>query len=285
MTETLVDPAVFNDSIQGWQAKLDMVFSYRQQKTVLSRLDHHGPLRVQRPFYPEPEVCHVYMLHPPGGLVGGDALHINVHCTTLAHCLLTTPGSAKFYRSAGAQAQVRQSIRIDEGATVEWFPHENIFFPGARAVIGTDVYLQENSRFIGWDITCLGRPVNHEQFTHGSIDSRFTLYRLGKPVLLERLRVSQPRHLYASAGLRSYPMVATFIATGCNQQKVELARELLAEYKPDFPCGITLVEDVLVLRILGERTEKIQAVMIPLWKALRPLLLDKPAVLPRIWST
>ncbi len=58
----------------GWQAELALTFSRCEQRTVLTARHHRGPLRVQRPFYPEgAEVCHLYLLHPPGGVVGGGS--------------------------------------------------------------------------------------------------------------------------------------------------------------------------------------------------------------------
>ena len=57
---------------EGWQARLDLEFALSQQKTVISKRRHSGPLTIQRPFYPEGDVCHLYLLHPPGGVVAGD---------------------------------------------------------------------------------------------------------------------------------------------------------------------------------------------------------------------
>ncbi len=116
----------------GWHAELVLGFSERNGRTTLSRRAHSGPLRVQWPFYPEQQVCHVYILHPPGGIVGGDTLHIQVLVETGAQVLLTTPAANKFYRSnKGATARLRQSLTVGEGAALEWFPQEAIVFDGA----------------------------------------------------------------------------------------------------------------------------------------------------------
>ncbi len=54
----------------GWKANLSLEFKATALRTVISKREHKGPLAIQRPFYPEDDVCHVYLLHPPGGVVG-----------------------------------------------------------------------------------------------------------------------------------------------------------------------------------------------------------------------
>jgi urease accessory protein len=139
----------FSATPNGWLARLNVGFEHRDGRTVLATKEHSGPLTVQRPFYPEGEVCHLYLLHPPGGIVGGDRLEIRLQVATGAHALVTTPGAAKFYRSAGALATQRQSLRVADGGLLEWLPQENILFPGAIMRIETDIALVGDGRFSG----------------------------------------------------------------------------------------------------------------------------------------
>src|SRR5262245_22778216 len=118
----------------GWVASLDLEFAARGARTILARRASVGPLVVQRPFYPEGDVAHVYLVHPPGGVVGGDQLQLNVLAKQGAHALLTTPAATKFYRSDGRIARQRQDIIVD-AASIEWLPQETIVFPDARASI------------------------------------------------------------------------------------------------------------------------------------------------------
>ncbi|WP_200866016.1 urease accessory protein UreD [Alcanivorax sp. P2S70] len=274
---------------KGWKARLQMqlecAITGQGAKTVMTGLHHYGPLRVQRPFYPEGGTAHIYLLHPPGGVVGGDGLEIDITAGTQAHGLFTTPGATKFYLSAGDTARVSQALTVAPGGTLEWFPQENIFFPGAKVHMDTTIDLHGDARFMGWEISCLGRPVNSEIFEQGNIDARFRINRDGRPLLIERLKVDQPRHLNASSGLRNFPMQALFVATGCNEVLLEQARDIIEGNTGEMPCGLTLIDDILVMRVLGTRCEKIQALMIPVWQLLRQTLLNKPAAIPRIWNT
>ena len=115
----------------GWSANLSLGFQLIEDKTVLAHRARKGPLAVQRPFYPEGGTCHVYLLHPPGGVVGGDSIIINAKVGNQAEALVTTPGATKFYRSAGSIAFQNQNLSISKDGCFEWFPQENIFFPGA----------------------------------------------------------------------------------------------------------------------------------------------------------
>ncbi|HFE37921.1 MAG TPA: urease accessory protein UreD [Gammaproteobacteria bacterium] len=269
----------------GWHGSLDIAFTRRPQKTIISRLKHRGPLRVQRPFYPEADACHVYLLHPPGGVVGNDKLELSVCVGQNSHALLTTPGSTKFYRSAGQRADVVQTLTVEKNGILEWFPQENIFFPGAQVKLQTRIALQPDANFIGWEIHCLGRPANEETFLKGGFDAALNVFRGDKPLMLDRQRVAGRRQLCASTGLRSYPMNGIFLCTSCNETHIKTAREVVERLSPAFPVGVTRLDDLLVLRVLGFQTEAMQQVMIAVWKALRPLIIHKEVVLPRIWST
>ena len=170
-----------------WRAQLDLGFSRRADTTLLSTRYHRGPLMVQRPFYPEgPEVCHVYVLHPPGGVVGGDRLEINVSCQADAQALVTTPAAGKFYRSMGAPAVLEQRLTVSENALLEWLPQENILFSGSIGKMNTTVELEGNAMFIGWEIVCLGRPASGETFENGIFSQSLKVVKNQNLLLADR---------------------------------------------------------------------------------------------------
>ena len=104
---------------RGWLGRLDLGFEVRAGRTVLAHKRQVGPLTVQRPFYPEGNSCQLYLLHPPGGLVGGDRIEIRLDVAAGASVLVTTPGAAKFYRSVGTAVTVQQGLRIAAGGLLE----------------------------------------------------------------------------------------------------------------------------------------------------------------------
>jgi urease accessory protein len=196
---------------------------------VLTQRRQRGPLSVQRAFYPEGDVCHLYVLHPPGGVVGGDTLTINADIQTGAHALLTTPGAAKFYRSQGDTAQQQQNLHVAESGTLEWLPQENIYFPGAQAKMTTQINLAETAQFIGWETHCLGLPANELQFTEGQVQLDFALYRDNRPIVLERLKINQAR-ITSATGLRGNSVMSMLVATPSDNGMLERVRSILEDH-------------------------------------------------------
>lgn len=253
---------------------------------MLVRNRHQGPLVLQRPLYPEGNgVCHGYILHPPGGVVGGDSLDIRVNVGENSHALLTTPGATKFYRSSGATATQKQLLRVAEGASLEWLPQDNIIFPGARTSLATRIELAEGARFMGWEILCLGLPVNNDRFSEGQLQSRLSLYRDGRPLLLDCLRVEGEADLDRIAGLRSYPVTASFLLS-CGREKIldKIRGIRLHEDNGLLGCSL-LAGDLLVVRYLGHSTFAAQGLFAEIWAMLRPAIMNRPVCVPRIWAT
>jgi urease accessory protein len=233
----------------------------------------------RRPFYPEGAPCHVYLLHPPGGVVGGDRLTLDVHLEPGSHALLTMPGATKFYRSAGPTSQLVQHFHLAEGSTLEWLPPGSICFPGARVALESRFSLAPGARLLAWETLCLGRPVMGEAFTHGALDSRLQVEVAGQIGLHERLRISGGQ-LEKVAG---HPLQATFCAAPATAELLEQVRDLLADL-PN-PAGATLLDSLLVVRLLDHDNQRLQSTLQRLWHCLRPAITGLAPCPPRIWAT
>jgi urease accessory protein len=270
----------------GWRAELSLTYAVRGETTILADNRHQGPLRVQRPLYPEGAVCHTCILHPPGGVVGGDSLHVDVTVQAAANALITTPGATKFYHSAGRPVLQRQLLTVHDG-TLEWLPQEAIAFPGAEAKLVTEVRLTGSARFIGWEVLCLGLPSQDKDFSPGRFDGRLALYRDGRPLFLDQLRVRGEKDLASVVGLRHRPVSGCFLAAAVSREMAEELRGL-ADYRSkqdDGLTGLTLLGEVLIGRYLGSSTGAAREFFTELWTRLRPGLLGRPACPPRIWLT
>jgi urease accessory protein len=263
-----------------WKAELALDFAARDGRTLLARRRHEGPLVVQKPFYPEGDaVCQAIVVHPPGGIAAGDELEL---CATVgpgAHALLTTPGAAKWYRSAGALA--KQTIGFQVDGLLEWLPQETIVFDGARAEMRCDVELAADARYIGWEILCLGRSGSGERYTRGNLRIETRVSREGKPIWFERGRIEGGGRIMASpAGLAGRSVCATLIA--CAE---DLRPSLIAECREIPDVSITLLPGILVARHLGDSSEEAKRRLVRIWQVIRPALVGRAALEPRIWRT
>lgn len=267
----------------GWPAKLHLGFRRAPGRTILAERRREGPLAVQQSLYPEGDLCHVYVLHPPGGVAGGDRLRIDVTVDRAAAALLTTPGATKFYHSIGPRATLHQHIDIRDGA-LEWLPQENILFPGADADLETRINLSAGARFIGWEITCFGRPAINEAFDRGRVVTRFNVFRDEQPVLLETLHIDGRQSHGGAASLRGSPVAGTLCATIEDSFDVDSIRDAIT-CPAGHAFGISVVDGLLVARYLGDSTEQARTVLQAVWSGLRPHVLGRLPCPPRIWYT
>ncbi len=276
-----------NAPAPGWDARLDLGFRRTAERTWLARRSHTGPLRLQRPLYPEgASVCHAILLHPAGGLVGGDALAISVELEAGAQALITTPGATKWYRSAGAQASQVQDLRVAAGGLLEWLPQEAILFQGTRARQHTRVDLEAGGRFAGWEILQFGRPASGEGFAQGSLDLRTEIFLAGRPIWHEAaLLDGGGRWLTSRAGLAGASVTATFWVAGApaGDAVVDRLRELVAGGPGQ--VAVTRLPGLVVLRYLGNSAQEAKARLWTAWAWLRSEIAGRVGGMPRIWAT
>ncbi len=271
----------------GWAARLELGYEHENGVTRPTCRRHVGPLRVQKAFYPEgPEVCHSLLLHPPGGIAGGDRLEVEVTAGAQARVLVTTPGATKWYRSAGPAAQQRVRLVIGAGASLEWLPQENIVFDRAQVRMITQVDLAEGACYIGWDITRLGRTASGERFEAGEFCSRTEVQRAGRRLWGDYAQIEGGAALLRSpAGLAGHPVMGTLLAAGPTTERglLDACRGLAPN--GDAHWGVTTVPGMLVARYLGGSAEAARSYFVALWRLVRQALLEREVSVPRIWST
>ena len=276
----------------GWQARLELEFQGRGAESVLVGRKHYGPLRVQRPFLEASGACQAYILHPPGGVVGGDTLDVDVRVRNRARALVTTPGATKFYRSAGATACQNQRIQVDAASSVEWLPQETIVFAGALAESNTTIELAAGACGIGWEITCLGRPAAGERFDRGSFRQRLQWRAGSRPLLTEAvLCQGNDEALAAGWGFQGMSTFGTMVVHPTTHAALAIAKQSAAqELLPPDRFGASQLlqseqQSTLVCRYLGSSAQRCKTVFTRIWQQLRPLVVGIEAEVPRVWRT
>ncbi|MDP9082357.1 MAG: urease accessory protein UreD [Pseudomonadota bacterium] len=253
----------------------------------MTRNQHRGPLQVQKALYPEgPEVCHIAVLHPPGGIAAGDRLCVRASLEDGSQALLTTPGATKWYRSEGSWATQQVNFSLGEDACVEWLPRENIFFDGAKVSMELDVDLAGHAQYVGWDIVSFGRRASGETWRRGQLHMH-THIRCADRVLWSEVANVDAQSGFADSpvGLAGFTVCGTFVFAGSKVTAALLAG-CRGVQRPvaDSRVGVTQVPRVLIARYLGDSSEDAFQWFASLWGILRQAALGKAAHSPRVWA-
>lgn len=275
----------------GWPGRLELNYR-RDGDRTLAHDRHSGPLRVLQSLYPEGQgICHHVLVHPPGGIVGGDVLHVEATLQAGAHALITTPGATRFYRSAGEAARQSVTARIDDGARLEWLPLETICHSAALAENQLRFEIRPGGEMMGWDLVALGLPASGEAFEAGHYAQRIEL----PGVWLERatIRGDDHRLLDSPLGFAGHRVLATlWFATGTpmpsdrRERLLDTARELASSHALARTAGCNSPHaEVVVLRLLAPRVEPAMQLLSAVWARWREVGWGLGAVAPRVWRT
>jgi urease accessory protein len=280
----------------SWLGHLTLDYRLDGQRTLAHDL-HHGPLRVLQRLYPEGDaVCHHVLVHPPGGIVGGDVLDIAATLAPGTHALITTPSATRFYRSAGEVAQQSLVAKVADGARLEWLPLESIAYRGCRAENRMRFELAPGGEMMGWDLLALGLPAAGEPFDDPAHPHAHYTQSIELPgVWLERgtVRSNDSRLLDSPLGWAGQRVMGTlWLAAGQALGKarqdalLDSARELIDAHALKSQAGCTSPHDqVVVLRVLADRVEPAMQLLGAVWARWREVAWQRAACPPRVWRT
>ncbi len=279
----------------GWHGHLKLSYRHhtlQERPRTVVHDEHNGPLRILQSLYPEGDaICHNVLVHPPGGVVGGDVLQISAQLGPGSHALITTPGATRFYRSAGELAQQSLTAQVASNARLEWLPLETILYRNTLAENRMRFELAPGAEMIGWDMLALGLPASNERFDAGRYTQQIEL----PGVWLERGTVdgSDSRLLDSPLGWAGHSVLATMwfaagqaLSPARRDRLLEAAREAVAAHPLKATVGCTAPHgEVVVLRALAHRVEPAMNLLTQVWQRWRALAWALQATPPRVWRT
>ncbi len=275
----------------GWRARLELDSAAAGGTTRLVHNRHEGPLRLLKALASDDgRVLEAVIVHPPGGLAGGDDLRVDLAVGPGCRVLATTPGAQKWYRAdrSGGAVSAQTRLRIAAGAVLEWLPQPSILYDHADARQDLRIDLAGDAGCIGWEMLIRGRAAMGERFAHGAIDQSITMAVDGLPLWRERLKADAADRLFPSPVGWDGRTVAASVwccAPAWSPARLALLRDAWRELATP-GGGATVIGDALVLaRLLGDDGERLQATCQSMWRAARISLDGEAGSLPRIWRT
>ncbi|MES2579713.1 MAG: urease accessory protein UreD [Pseudomonadota bacterium] len=274
-----------------WLATLTLDFDEKNGRSYLAKRQHNGPLVIQKTLYPEGDaLCHGIIIHPPGGVAGGDELILNVNLQTNASALLTTPGAGKWYKANGTAASQHLQFDLAEKCSLEWLPQENILFDGSIVNFSADINLGMDAKYAGWEILCFGRRAKGESWLTGKLNQKLVIKRADKTIWQESAHLeANDRFFHSAIGLGGNVVSASFVIaagavptelfTQCQQFQIDNASDSNAKF------GVSALPEVFSARYIGMSAQSARYYFEGLWHILRPWYASRSAARPRIWNT
>ncbi len=253
-----------------------VVFAVRDGATRLTDLYQRDPCRV---LFPDPEPGdppQAVLVTTSGGIAGGDVLKMAVEVGPGGHAVVATQAAEKIYRAAltSDPCTIDVTLEVGEGAMLDWLPQETIVFEGSRLKRRTVAHVGAGGSLLACEMVVLGRAASGERFTRGLLLDAWSVRRAGRLVWTDTLRIEGETS--AGAGFGAANALATVIGVWDEPQpRFEKARALL-ETADKVKAGVTLVNGVMVARLLGEATA-VRAAAIGFLRDFRGQRL------PRVW--
>ena len=278
----------------------------RCQLTFLrtARGTHHqgaccAPLKLLRAQHGTDGRCEVPILHTAGGLVGGDALSVDMALQPGSRALITSVAAQKVYGSAGRSiinpkgqwTEQTVDCTLADNSDLEWFPQEVIIYANALHHQSLNVNLGRNTSFFSAEIARLGRSASNETIENGCLKSELCIKRCvnkeEKWELIDRLLTNQQSFEHVH-GLAHSPVLGTLVWISPSALPTEQMTGLLNNARDQrqglegtMRCGP--LEQGFIARYVGDSTRDARFWFSRIWRLTRELRSLSHPDIPRSW--
>ena len=262
--------------------RLSLVFRKRADgRTAIAQQYFRLPLQIMNPYYQDDDgTAFVYLLNPSGGILQNDRLLTELTLEENSRALITTPGNTKFYKMDDGHAEVRNVVRLEKGAVLEYLPEHNVPFAGSEAYQENDFYLHKDSVLIATDMASAGRTSRGEHFDYDVFSSRTRIFVDGRLRVYDRFCIEPERMKVRNLGYMEGYLANGTIYVYAGNISDSFVRDLNnagISSKVRFAAG-RLDEEIMIVRFLGDDIIELQNTILTAWDHIRREVLGKAAV-------
>jgi urease accessory protein len=256
-----------------------LTFSSVGERTVVRRAFSTSPLKLLNP-QNHSHAAWVYLASYGGGLVGGDALRIEIDVERGATGVISTQASTKVYRSPrGASQQLFADVAAD--AMLVLAPDPVVCFAQSSYEQNVDIRLAPRASLVLVDWLGAGRVASGERWQHDRFSS-VTRIRCGEDCLLYDSLSLNPLDGEVAARMGRFNSLITVVIAGPRLASdaariLQEVAEMPLERKADLLISASPLRNAaLLLRIASVSTERAGQTLRRILAFLPPILGDDP---------
>lgn len=260
----------------------DVSFVHKDGETGLGRLYYRDPLKV---LFPRGDLPTAALVTTGGGLFGGDIYDIDIHLEENAQALVTAQAAEKVYRSSGPDCEINVTLKVDQGAALEWLPQETILFDQARFRRRTKLDVAADAHALVGEMIVFGRLASGEKVNDGLLREAWEVRKDGKLIWADALHMDAgfEAPLDHTAGFGGARAIATVVYSAPDAEGLlETAREFLGD-NDAVRLGATCVNELLVCRWMAQDPYALRQAFGAFWSKFRKKALGRAERLPRLW--
>lgn len=253
-------------------------------RTVITDVGQSGCARVRFPRRRDAAVEGV-LINTAGGMTDDDRIATEVVGGPGTASTLTTQAAEKIYRSRGAPAELRATLRLGAGAALAWLPQETILFDGARLVRRSSAELAGGARLVACESLVFGRRARGETLRTGLVHDAWRVYRDGRLLWADAFRLEGDieRQLARPAILDGRHALASAVYVG-EDAGAWLAPTRAWLDRPDVRAAVSLRPGLLVMRLMAETGQALRRALAAVLAPLRAAIGAGPPEMPRVWA-
>ena len=164
----------------GERGGVRLAVGVRAGRTRITDLECRPPLQILRLHYLDPsapDLATAILASPSGGILDGDAIHLEVSVGPGARLHVGTQSATRIYRTPGAGAQFNVDIKVADGGYLEVMPDPYIPYRASRFETKMRCEVAERGTLVVREVVGPGRAARGEILAFESFESRLELMR------------------------------------------------------------------------------------------------------------